>query len=88
MSEMNKMNDSDLDQVSGGKKHYKNSDDFPGAMEMKENVTHYGSKKKKCPNCGSDELDKEYMAFDGGAVMHEGQVCRKCGEKWIYGSRL
>lgn len=90
--ELKKLNSGELEEVSGGKHNHKAQDVSsladcpPGTIEIKnETLRNYHEKKKKCKgdNCDSKDLRTvNFYMVDTGKLV-EGQICNKCGARWL-----
>ena len=90
--EINKMNEEELEDVSGGRhghKHhheYKTHDEVPGAIYVNEQlpVRHH---KKSC-ECGNKDCWSRYFCVFDGDRVYPGMECPKCGKRWLVGDPL
>ncbi len=88
--EMKKIDAEELEEVSGGKGHKTGRRDRiedcpPGTIEVKnEQLKNTGGTKKHCPYCDTKHGLENHMFFMADTKMLvEGQVCTKCGKRWI-----
>ena len=90
--EMKKLDNEDLESISGGKHHHSYeireslADCPPGTIEVKNDVlrnTH--EKKKHCQgdNCDSTDLSDVDLYIVDTQRLVSGQKCNKCGAMWI-----
>ncbi len=87
---MKKVGVDELEEVAGGKhKHHHKSEVSsiaecpPGTIEIKNEVLqNYHDPKKKCPECGSHDLETvEYYIVDT-KILARGQKCPN-GHRWL-----
>ena len=83
MNDAMKVNDEELNSVSGGHKQ-ETFDVCPdGCIEVKDPSWTREGHHKHCINCDSKDLDDVKAWFMDTKEVAKAQVCRKCGAHWL-----